>query len=252
MTGSNSKLGDLYVNNTAFMSEYVRYQERYFSTIRKSDLVLIGLVEQALKKLGKDASLLDAACSTGGLLFHLRKAFPDLRLVGGDLSDTSIAKCLNDTRFKDVDFDVMDICDLKSPQPRYDIVIANAVFYLFGTSKFSKALNSIKNVLKPGGVILMFDFFHPYHHELEIIEYSERFPDGQPIHQRSYDKTNEKFLNNGFGMPTYLPFEIPIDLPDPGLDPTVTRTVTTIEGFRLPFRGTLYQPWCHLIAEKED
>ena len=55
----------------------------------------------------------------------------------------------------------------------------------------------------------------------------------------------------GFGDPVFRPFTLPIDLPKAtdAADLT-TYTVTAADGRRLPFRGTLFQPWCHLTARK--
>jgi hypothetical protein len=45
---------------------------------------------------------------------------------------------------------------------------------------------------------------------------------------------------------------IPIDLPEPedkSGDP-ITYTVKLENGNRICMRGSLYQPWCHLVARK--
>ena len=56
---------------------------------------------------------------------------------------------------------------------------------------------------------------------------------------------------SGLGNASFEPFSIQIDLPRPEISgPIYTYTVRTDEGDRLQFRGTLFQPWCHLVANK--
>lgn len=55
----------------------------------------------------------------------------------------------------------------------------------------------------------------------------------------------------GFAPPTFTPFRIPVDLAEPGDPADITSyTVRTGAGERLSFRGTLFQPWCHLSAQR--
>lgn len=54
----------------------------------------------------------------------------------------------------------------------------------------------------------------------------------------------------GFSNPDYRPFVLPIDLPLKNDGELVTYTVAIDGGQRLPFRGALSQPWCHLVAKK--
>jgi hypothetical protein len=54
----------------------------------------------------------------------------------------------------------------------------------------------------------------------------------------------------GFKSVVFEPFEIAIDLPFSGLEGNpISYTKTTEEGKRMQFRGVLYQPWCHLVAQ---
>ena len=63
---------------------------------------------------------------------------------------------------------------------------------------------------------------------------------------------------SGFDDVQFAPFEIPIDLPrgrtvgdnESGFEDLNSYTVRSEAGDRLLFRGTLFQPWCHLIARK--
>jgi hypothetical protein len=57
----------------------------------------------------------------------------------------------------------------------------------------------------------------------------------------------------GFVAETFTPYTLPIDLEMPS-DPLDMRTYTvaTTAGMRLPFRGSLFQPWAFLVANRAD
>lgn len=239
-----------YPNDVPYMEYYSRLQERYFKNARMSDLVLASLVDRACANMPKNAKVLDIGCSTGAFLYHLRDAFPDLQMQGGDLSESIIENCRTDPRLAGIDFQVMDICNLPQDSESVDIVICNAILYGFSNRLFSSALANIARVLKKGGVFLAFDFFHPYHQELEIIEYSGPFPQGHPMHMRSFSAVTRALNDAGLGKAEFMPFDLPIDLPDQGYESNHTRTVAAMDGKRLQFRGTLFQPWCHLAVER--
>ena len=60
-----------------------------------------------------------------------------------------------------------------------------------------------------------------------------------------------QLMNAGFSDIQFYPFEIPIDLPEPNAASDLTTYTRRTEiGSRLQFRGSLYQPWCHLTARK--
>ena len=84
-----------YVTDNSLIGRYSEYQDKYKQDARKSDLVAIDLVRQALGGLDK-GRVLDIACSTGNFLRHLRHAMPGLQLVGADLAHAFIEKCRAD------------------------------------------------------------------------------------------------------------------------------------------------------------
>jgi hypothetical protein len=61
----------------------------------------------------------------------------------------------------------------------------------------------------------------------------------------------EYIARQGFESADIFPFNIPIDLSDCSEpDDVVSRTVKTVEGDRLIFRGFYSHPWCHIRAQK--
>lgn len=99
--------------------------------------------------------------------------------------------------------------------------------------------------------MLVFDFFHPFEQRLEIIETSKSHPCGLRLCFRPISEVTKLLTEVGFGKPNFRPFTLPIDLPRlEDNSELITYTVPTSSGERLPFRGTLFQPWCHLTATR--
>lgn len=247
------ELYEHYPNDNKHIRSYIQYQERYAKDARDSDKTLIALVARVLAEAspaGRAQRLLDIGCSTGNLLIHLRRAFPALELQGGDLSELSIAECRSNPVLAGVKFEVMNILRLDKQATRYDLITANAILYGFTDELFAASLASINRALMPGGWLIAFDFFHPWEQDVELVEKSAIFPNGHPLHFRSFATARKALAAAGFEEPHFQPFEISVDLPDKGPSSISTRTVTAADGRRLQFRGALNQPWCHMMARK--
>jgi SAM-dependent methyltransferase len=252
MTGKFSY--QAYVADRAFLSDYNLYQRKYVEEPRESDEVILGIVREYLLSWRdtRPAALLDIGCSTGNLLLHLKRYFPDLSLEGGDLAPSSLEVCRQTPELAGINFTNMNVMTL--PKQKYDIVIANAVAVYFSWQEYEEALRSIYASLRPGGVYIAFEWLHPFaHQDLTIIETSIGHPDGLRIFFRPIPKVNALVKNCGFARTEFRPFELPIDLPFPGNDAeVVTYTRQDIDNRRMAFRGILYQPWCHVIAQKDQ
>lgn len=248
-------LYESYPQNESHMRDYVAYQERYISKIRESDRRIIEIVAELVgnRQTNIPVELLDIGCSTGNLLRHLKRAFPRIGLTGGDLSDLQLEVCRNDHELAGIAFAKSDLRALPD-MAKYDVIIANAILYGFDEAGFSECVASLAGALKPGGSLIAFDFFHPWHQEVAIIEKSGNFPAGHPLHFRSYGLSRSVLERHGFKGIDFRPFAIPIDLPMPdyGKNSIESYTVPTAQGKRLLFRGTIFQPWCHLVASKES
>ncbi|MBI4342279.1 MAG: hypothetical protein HY599_02805, partial [Candidatus Omnitrophica bacterium] len=103
----------------------------------------------------------------------------------------------------------------------------------------------------PGGWFVAFDYFHPFEQRVALTETSRLHPDGLTFYLRPYGVMQRLVEEAGFESPAFRPFHLPIDLPPPGDPSQITSyTVNRQDGGRLCFRGTLYQPWCHLTAQR--
>lgn len=240
-----------YVTDKTFLDEYNAYQAKYAKQMRESDKVLIGLVGEIVAKhdpaQGK-LKLLDVGCSTGNLLLHLKRLLPQLALTGGDLAESSLEECRANPELEGIGFETLNLLNLPKRE-NYDIVTINAVLYMMEDDQFEKALQNVAGILKPGGTVIVFDFFHPYPQDLHIIEVSKSHPAGLRLRFRPMAQIESVLERSGFKNPTFRPFTLPIDLaPSGGPGDLITYTVPAADGRKLPFRGTLFQPWCHMSA----
>lgn len=237
------------VATTHYMnSDYVEYQKQYRRNMRESDKVTIALIKDNLPA-GEDVTLLDIGCHNGNLLYHLKKALPALRMTGGDLFEGVIDGCRADPDLAGIDFQVMDVTKLDCPP--MDFIVASAVLFRFDDAQHQTVWENIYRSLKPGGIAVTFDFYNPFRQTLRIVDETETHPDGLILTFRSQQSVRTRLREIGFTDINFQMFEIPIDLElqDP-TDPIYTHTRRSADGKRLQFRGSLYQPWCHLVARK--
>ncbi len=240
-----------YVTDKEFLDDYNAYQARYATNIRESDKVIIAMIDKMVAQAGgRKLRILDIGCSTGNLLLHLKRMVPNADYVGGDLALSSLEQCRKNPDLAGIAFEQLDITKL--PADSYDVVIVNAVLYMFDEAQYDQALHSIANSLRAGGASVIYDFAHPFKHQnLTIHETSVMHPNGLRLCFRPMKYIASHMTANGFTGIDFNPFELPIDLPKPGFDEeVVTYTVNGAAGNRMMFRGTLFQPWCHMIARK--
>ena len=249
-----------YVTDSKFMRGYSKYQEKYIKNARESDKVIINAIHKIVdlnENNGKTLSLLDVGCSTGNLLRHLKIAIPRLSLVGGDMVAKILKECRKDPELKGIRFREANVLDLGCEE-KYDIITVNAVFYLLNYKEFEEALSSVSNALNDNGWLISFDFFHPFEQDLSIFEKSKSHPEGIALHFRPFEIVKQILKKSNFKKVDFNPFIIPISLNKEKFlqnDPDIFHELTTYtqqlqSGHQLLFRGTLAQPWCHLIAQK--
>ena len=238
-----------YVTDSRHMSEYSGYQTKYARTIRESDRVLLDLVLAQLEP--PNGTVLDIGCSTGNFLLHLRRAAPEAKLTGGDVVPAVIDACRSNPELMAIEFAIMDM--LQKPVRTFDIVVANAALMFFSPSEFRTAIANLGSMVAAKGSLIVFDYFHPWDQELSIVETSRAHPHGLKFFQRSYSQVSVALAAAGLTPEEFRPFDIPIDLPAPAdRGDITTHTVRTAQGVGLSFRGTLFQPWCHLVARKRS
>ena len=240
--------------NAPAMEVYRRYQRKYAGQMRDSDCVLLEHLESIVApslKAGERPRVLDIGCSTGNLLLHLNRAFPGLDLVGGDALSSVVEECRRNPDLSGILFEQMDVLSL-GRRHEFDVVIANAVLSILTDKEFRVALEQIGGALKPKGWLVAFDWMHAFEQELAILERSKERPEGMMLHFRPYSKLREILQPLGMGRVTFHPFEIGVDLEhSKDASDLKSYTIRTDGGKRMSFRGTLFQPWCHLVAQKD-
>lgn len=240
-----------YVNDEKFLEQYNAYQTRHAIDIRESDKIIISMVGQLVEQAkGRRLKVLDIGCSTGNLLMHLKRLVPEADYTGGDLALSSLEACRANPNLHGINFQEMDIMNLSGSA--FDLIIVNAVLYMFDDAQYELALAGLNHALTNGGSVIIYDFAHSFvHQNLTIYETSLLHPDGLRLCFRPMSRVSAAATRAGFSAVEFHPFELPIELPKPGYDEeVVTYTVNTDKSDRLMFRGALYQPWCHIIAHK--
>ena len=242
-----------YVDDNAHMEFYSVYQKRYAETIRESDKAIIELIRRIVEadsKKGTQLELLDLGCSTGNLLLHLKRLLPGLGLLGGDIVPSIINDCRTNPALAGIDFSEMDMLSLGIKE-RFDIIVANAALMFFNDHEFDLAIQNIAAAIKKGGYFVAFDYFHPFEQEISIVETSKLHPKGLKFYLRGYNRVKAALENAQLVNLQFTPFNIGIDLNRPTDSADITSyTVKSVAKERMSFRGTLYQPWCHLVAQR--
>ena len=246
-----------YVSDADWARTYSAYQKKYVTNPRESDKKSARLVLAALRDmpwLQRPPRILDIGCSTGNFLRHLRQLVPDAHLVGGDLMAPIVQECREDPELAGITFQIMDVFDIPTSLP-FDVIVANAVTYLFEPGEFEQVSASFAKAVNPGGAYIGYELIFPGNREKRVIEKSQGHPEGLKMILRAEDFVRATLAAAGFDDIEVQPFDIPIDLPKP--DPTgtdadlITYTVRdAVTGRRLMYRGDLFQPWAHIVARK--
>ena len=228
--------------------EYIRYQSKYLNNPRRSDLEIIRICKGIYQELGDNLKLLDIGCSQGNLLHEIKEYFPKWNLLGGDLSPVEIEECSRQSRLKGIDFKVMDIFDL--PFNVFDVIVVNAVFFALNNHESQMALKSISNSLRNSGTVIIFDMLSASPQNLQIIE--ENLSEAS-LKQININIRNIKFFeslanNEGLKLEKVTPFYIDIDLPYN--EKSIVSHTKNFGNLRHSFRGSIFQPWHHIILRK--
>lgn len=237
-----------YTSDESLINQYNDYQQStYANEPSERDRVSIKLLSAASQN--GSISLIDYACSTGNFLRHFRKQIPEAKLMGVDLAEKSILHAKTDPSLEGIEFVVADILNFAAKQP-FSAANASAVFSLMNDEDVSSALKAIRGNLESSGVLVGFEWLHPWPiQQLKITETNEWNPDGLTIYMRPQKLMGELLRTSGFQRVTFHEFMMPFALPMPDYDGDVrTYTRQLASGEQLSFRGALYQPWCHYVA----
>lgn len=108
--------------------------------------------------LKKGAKVLDAGCGEGFVAMHLAKEF-GYEMTGIDLLDWSIKAANKNKKSADlnsIDFRIMDYSETNFPDNSFDGIYTIETF--MHTPDHRKTLKEFKRILKPGGVLVNFEY----------------------------------------------------------------------------------------------
>jgi SAM-dependent methyltransferase len=103
--------------------------------------------------VGKDATILDAGCGTGGMLIHLQSnGFTNLS--GFDLSPDAIEHCVEKGCLNVQLLDILKSDTTYSPGS-FDVIVSHDILCLLQEGDDKVAFCKLVSLLKPGGILMM-------------------------------------------------------------------------------------------------
>jgi len=140
-------------------SKFAKYYDLIYSDKDyKKDSEFVQSIIKKYYKSDKRIEILDVGCGSGGHAIILgQKGY---RVTGMDLSSEMVAKAKEKAKNLDIDFCVSDMTDFHFAQ-KYDVAVSLfcSMGYLNREVDMQKALQCIRNTLRPGG-LLVFDFWN--------------------------------------------------------------------------------------------
>jgi len=104
--------------------------------------------------------VLDIACGTGELERQLLPRWPDLRIVGVDVSLGMLRQAVAKVRAEQVAWVQADVARLPFPDASFDTAVCANSFHYFPAP--AQALHEIHRVLRPGGQFVLVDWCDDY------------------------------------------------------------------------------------------
>lgn len=146
------KASNSYVINAESGAEMARLidQDRFMTKC-------MGGLFPEIPELAKVRSTLDVACGPGGWAQEMAYTYPDMRVVGIDISQRMIeyAKALSQVQGLDnAEFRVMDLLQpLDFPAASFDLINARFLFGFLHADSWLPLMQELMRVLRPGGVL---------------------------------------------------------------------------------------------------
>jgi SAM-dependent methyltransferase len=150
-------------------SEFDRFAEEYEALHRANIRISgeepeffaaykIAELERSLKRREppRPRSILDFGCGVGNSIVHLRRHFPDAKIVGVDVSARSLE--IARARFGDLaDFTHFNGATLPFPSHRFDVAFSACVFHHISVAEHVPLLSEIRRTLREHGTIAIFE-----------------------------------------------------------------------------------------------
>lgn len=116
----------------------------------------LGVALEMLQLRGTE-KILDVACGTGELERRVTRAFPQMHMVGFDLSDAMLAEAKNKlAAFPNVQWQQGDSRQLPFPDNQFDIVISCSALHYMRDPQI--VMREFARVTRPGGRVVILDW----------------------------------------------------------------------------------------------
>ena len=167
--------------------------------------------QENLKKYSSNSEVLDYGCGIGASLIKVAKYKPK-KITGIDISEVSIQKAKD--RIKELNNDIelfVDNCEkTKFNNNQFDVVYGTGILHHL---KFSKCLDEILRILKPGGKFIFLEPLgtNPIINLYRKLTPNSRTPDEHPLIEDDFKMIEKKFKNvkiyyYGFFTLVFFPF----------------------------------------------
>jgi SAM-dependent methyltransferase len=140
----------------------------------------VAAVTRILRGLPPTLDILDLGCANGHTTFLLNDAFPEHRIIGGDLSrkmvDVARRRLARSgaPESANLRFEVMDMLDLKHEEARFDVVLTiRSLINLPDSASQWKAIGEIARSLRPGGRYIAIENFRHAQERLNAVRKGE-------------------------------------------------------------------------------
>ncbi len=131
-------------------STYNKIAEDWFKD-HKEDTWWVEGTGKFLSMLPEKSTILDVGCGAGVKSRYL--AGKGFKITGIDFSEKMIEIAKRES--PDIDFDVVDIYELDNYGKAFNAVFAQAVLLHIPKAKIQKIIKSLKNKIKPGGLLYL-------------------------------------------------------------------------------------------------
>ncbi len=140
--------------------------------------------KKILSKMSSPKKVLDLACGTGILTFGIKAQYPQSQITGVDITEGY----LQVARSKAGEMNVQDVTFIHSPaedylsDERYDVITSS---YLPKYADIPLLMGHLRQMLAPGGIIILHDFTYPTSKTLQMT-FELYFKCAQPIGAWAY------------------------------------------------------------------
>ena len=246
-------------NEAPFGGDLAQYHAHYRRHPRERDKAGLRILEDIREEFSGTVRIVDIGAGWGSYAYHIRNEIRDCEVSAIELDEACIQSYKTEPDLKGINAIFADIMAAQVTES-WDIASTVAVTCVYPQAQFEQMISAISGLISPGGYYIGWEMIHGVDQELEIKETHADISDILCI--RSTKNVSTVFEGAGFSAIRFIPFEMPFDMEpvksavkwsgkatDIRMAHLKSHTIKTDNG-RLSFRGAMYQPWCHVIAQK--